>query len=98
MDKRSRRRFTKEFKVETVALIRQSGKSIAEVCRDMGLGLGPATMAEVRASAPLGSMPTTMTTYRTTHLRHLTGLNFGSSASPALVCRVKHQANGLPSA
>jgi transposase len=37
MDKRSRRRFTKEFKAETVALIRQSGKSIAEVCRDMGL-------------------------------------------------------------
>ncbi len=35
MDKRSRRRFTKEFKAETVALIRQSGKSIAEVCRDM---------------------------------------------------------------
>ena len=31
MDKRSRRKFTKEFKAETVALIRQSGKSIAEV-------------------------------------------------------------------
>jgi transposase len=37
MDKRSRRRFTKEFKADTVALVRQSGKSIAEVCRDMGL-------------------------------------------------------------
>ena len=37
MDKRSRRRFTKEFKSETVALIRHTGKSIAEVCRDMGL-------------------------------------------------------------
>ena len=37
MDKRTRRRFTKEFKAETVALIRHSGKSIAEVCRDMGL-------------------------------------------------------------
>ena len=37
MDKRSRRRFTKEFKSETVALIRHSGKSIAEVCRGMGL-------------------------------------------------------------
>src|SRR5438094_8842918 len=37
MDKRSRRRFTKEFKSETVALIRHSGKSIAEICRDMGL-------------------------------------------------------------
>ena len=37
MDKRSRRRFTHECKAETVALIRQSGKSIAEVGRDMGL-------------------------------------------------------------
>jgi transposase len=37
MEKRTRRRFTKEFKAETVALIRRSGKSIAEVCRDMGL-------------------------------------------------------------
>ena len=37
MEKRSRRRFTKEFKAETVALIRHSGKSIAEVCREMGL-------------------------------------------------------------
>jgi transposase len=37
MEKPSRRRFTKEFKAETVALIRRSGKSIAEVCRDMGL-------------------------------------------------------------
>src|SRR5215470_10558988 len=37
MEKRSRRKFNKEFKAETVALIRRSGKSIAEVCREMGL-------------------------------------------------------------
>jgi transposase len=37
MEKRSRRKFTKEFKTETVGLIRRSGKSIAEVCREMGL-------------------------------------------------------------
>jgi transposase len=37
MEKRTRRKFSKEFKAETVALIRQSGKSIAEICRDMGL-------------------------------------------------------------
>ena len=37
MEKRSRRKFTTEFKTETVALIRRSGKSIAEVCREMGL-------------------------------------------------------------
>ena len=37
MEKRSRRKFTTEFKAETVALIRGSGKSIAEVCREMRL-------------------------------------------------------------
>ena len=37
MEKRTRRQFTKGFKAETAALIRQSGKSIAEICRDMGL-------------------------------------------------------------
>jgi transposase-like protein len=36
-DKHSRRRFTKELKVETVALARKSGKPIAEIHRDMGL-------------------------------------------------------------
>ena len=33
MDKHSRRRFTKEFKAETVALI-ASRQMIAEICRD----------------------------------------------------------------
>jgi transposase len=37
MEKRSRRKFTKEFKAETVTLIRRSGKSIAEVRRELGL-------------------------------------------------------------
>src|SRR5882672_7965501 len=37
MDKRGRRKFTNEFKRETVTLIRSSGKSIAQVCRDLGL-------------------------------------------------------------
>ena len=37
MDKRSRRQFTKEFKAETVALIRSSAKPITQICRDMGL-------------------------------------------------------------
>jgi transposase len=37
MEKRSRRKFTKEVKAETVVLIRRSGKSIAELCREMGL-------------------------------------------------------------
>jgi len=38
MDKRSRRRFTNEFKAETVALVRHSGKSIAEVLSRHGPG------------------------------------------------------------
>lgn len=38
MAKRARQRFTDEFRAETVALVRTSGKPIAEVCRDLGIG------------------------------------------------------------
>jgi transposase len=34
---KTRRQFSKEFKVETVALIRSSSKSVAQVCRDLDL-------------------------------------------------------------
>src|SRR2546426_3380507 len=37
MAKRKRRAFTEEFKAETVRLIRESGKSIGVVARDLGL-------------------------------------------------------------
>ena len=37
MDKHSRRRYTQEFKAETVSLIRSSGKSMSQICRDLGL-------------------------------------------------------------
>jgi transposase len=37
MVSRARRAFTTEFKAETVELIRSSGKSIGEVCRDLDL-------------------------------------------------------------
>ena len=37
MASRARRAFTTEFKAETVALIRSSGRSIGEVCRDLDL-------------------------------------------------------------
>jgi len=37
MDKHSRRRYTQEFKAETVSLIRSSGKSMTQICRDLGL-------------------------------------------------------------
>jgi len=38
MAKRSRQRFSDEFRGETVALIRTSGRPIAEVCRELGIG------------------------------------------------------------
>lgn len=37
MTKRKRRRFTPEFKAETVRLIRDSGRSIGEVAKDLDL-------------------------------------------------------------
>jgi len=37
MAKRKRRKFTPEFKAETVRLIRESGRSIGEVAKDMDL-------------------------------------------------------------
>ena len=37
MTKRTRRKFSKEYKAEVVTLIRQGNKSIGAVCRDLGL-------------------------------------------------------------
>jgi transposase len=37
MTARPRRSFTPEFKARTVELVRSSGKSVAEVCRDLDL-------------------------------------------------------------
>src|SRR5438105_5066646 len=37
MTARRRRSFTPEFKGQTVELVRTSGKSVAEVCRDLNL-------------------------------------------------------------
>jgi transposase len=37
MTARPRRTFTPEFKAQTVELLRTSGKSVAEVCRDLDL-------------------------------------------------------------
>ena len=37
MTARRRRTFTSEFKARTVDLVRTSGKSVAEVCRDLDL-------------------------------------------------------------
>jgi transposase len=37
MNGRTRRKFTSEFKLETVRLIREGGKNLGQVCRDLGL-------------------------------------------------------------
>jgi transposase len=37
MERRPRRSFTREFKARTVELIRSSGRSIGQVCRDLDL-------------------------------------------------------------
>ena len=37
MERRARRSFTPEFKARTVELIRSSGKSVAQVCRELDL-------------------------------------------------------------
>src|ERR1700687_3671214 len=34
---KTRRQFSKQFKAETIALIRSSGKSVPQVCRDLDL-------------------------------------------------------------
>ena len=35
--RKTRRQFSKQFKAETVALLRSSGKSVPQVCRDLDL-------------------------------------------------------------
>ena len=37
MERRPRRSFTKEFKAETIELIRSGGRSVGQVCRDLDL-------------------------------------------------------------
>ncbi len=37
MKKRTRRKFTKEYKAEVVTLVRQGNKSVGAICRDLGL-------------------------------------------------------------
>ena len=37
MERRARRSFSREFKAETVALVRGGGRTISQVCRDLDL-------------------------------------------------------------
>ena len=43
MSKRERRDFTEEFRKETVRLLETSGRTIAQVAEDLGLGLSTVT-------------------------------------------------------
>jgi transposase len=43
MGKRERRDFTEEFRKETVRLLETSGRTIAQVAEDLGLGLSTVT-------------------------------------------------------
>ncbi len=55
MPRRERRSFTPEFKARTVELIESSGKSMAEVCRE--LDLTQSAVAHVGADGPRGRPP-----------------------------------------
>src|SRR5262245_46876300 len=63
MAKRKRRAFTQEFKAQTVRLVRESGKSIGTVARELDL-TESAVRAWVRQAAidaghgPAGALPT----------------------------------------
>ena len=54
MDKHSRRRYTQEFKAETVSLIRSSGKSMTQICRDLGLADSTVSRWLVQAEVDAG--------------------------------------------
>ncbi len=55
MPRRERRNFTPEIQARTVELIESSGKSMAEVCRELDLIQSP--VAHVGADGPRGHTP-----------------------------------------
>jgi transposase len=54
VERRQRRSFSPEYKAEVVELIRSSGRSIAAVCRDMGLAETAVRKWVARADADSG--------------------------------------------
>jgi transposase len=63
MEKRQRRKFTDEFKAQTVDLVRKSGKTVTEVARDLDLTVSAlrswVKQAEVDAGrGPAGALTT----------------------------------------
>jgi transposase len=57
MDKQSRRKYSKEFRAETVALVRSSGKPMAQICRDMGLAESTVQRWVAQADVDVGRRP-----------------------------------------
>jgi transposase len=57
MDKHSRRKYSKEFRAETVALVRSSAKPMAEICRDMGLAESTVQRWVAQADVDVGQRP-----------------------------------------
>jgi transposase len=64
MASRARRTFTTEFKAETVELIRSSGKSVGEVCRDLDLTETAVRRWLQQAEIDAGKRPGLMTAER----------------------------------
>lgn len=58
----TRRKFSKEFKAEAVALVKQQGLSIAKVASDLGLSWGSLNRWIEQDAADLGERPGMLTT------------------------------------
>jgi transposase len=72
MGKRKRRRFTDEFKAETVRLVRDGNRSAAEVARDLGLAESVVRNWMKRAEIDEGRGPTgALTTVEREELQQL---------------------------
>lgn len=68
---KSRRTFTKEFKAETVALVKQQGMSINRVAKDMGLTWSQVDKWVKQAAANRGERSDMLTSDEKEELREL---------------------------
>jgi len=72
MERRRRRKFTREFKEETVRLVQESGKAIGEVARDLDLTESALRNWVKQAEIDAGRGPTgALTTEEREELRQL---------------------------
>ena len=59
---KSRRRFSKEFRAEAIALVKQQGLSVNKVAKDLGLPWGTVSRWVEQDAADSGSNPGILTT------------------------------------